>query len=111
MQKKMIISLLAGIILSGAMLYLAFRNVPMADLAQYLGQIEYYWILPATALVMATFILRTLRWRIILMSADSIGFWQAYHPLMIGFMMNCILPGRVGELARPALLRKERGIP
>jgi len=31
--------------------------------------------------------------------------------LMIGFMINCILPGRVGEVARPAVLQKKENIP
>ena len=30
---------------------------------------------------------------------------------MIGFMINCILPGRVGEVARPAVLKKNENIP
>ena len=30
---------------------------------------------------------------------------------MIGFMINCVLPGRVGELARPAILQKNNNIP
>ena len=30
---------------------------------------------------------------------------------MIGFMINCILPGRVGELARPMILQKKTKIP
>ncbi|MEJ2040866.1 MAG: lysylphosphatidylglycerol synthase transmembrane domain-containing protein, partial [Desulfosarcinaceae bacterium] len=28
-----------------------------------------------------------------------------------GFMMNCVLPGRIGEVARPLLLKKERQVP
>jgi uncharacterized protein (TIRG00374 family) len=60
--------------------------------------------------MVTTFVLRTLRWQLILKSIDQIGFRQAFHPLMIGFMMNCVLPGRVGELARPVLLRQKHGI-
>jgi len=40
-----------------------------------------------------------------------VNFWDAFHPLMIGFMMNCIIPGRVGELARPAILKKTENVP
>jgi hypothetical protein len=43
---------------------------------------------------------------LILEPASKISFWKAFHPLMIGFMLNCILPGRVGEVARPAILQK-----
>ncbi len=30
---------------------------------------------------------------------------------MIGFMINCVLPGRVGEVARPVILQKKENIP
>jgi len=30
---------------------------------------------------------------------------------MIGFMINCILPGRVGEVARPIILKKKENVP
>lgn len=111
MHRKLIISLLVGGLISALTLYLAFRNVPLRDLLNYLGTIDYVWLLPTAALVMVAFILRVYRWRIILKGAQAVGFWQAFHPLMIGFMMNCVLPGRVGEIARPAILRKQRGVP
>ena len=30
---------------------------------------------------------------------------------MIGFMANCVYPGRIGEIARPLLLRAKSGVP
>jgi hypothetical protein len=111
MSKKIIFSLLVGGLMSVATLYLAFRNVPLAELYAYLGSISYLWLMPSTFLVVLAFMLRAYRWRLILKSAKTIGFWQAYHPLMIGFMINCILPGRVGEIARPAIIKKEHAVP
>lgn len=111
MKKKFIISFGVGGVLSILTLYLAFRNVPFTQLAGYLGTINYWWILPTAGLIVATFVLRVLRWQIILSSTHTVSFRQAFHPLMIGFMMNCILPGRLGEIARPILLKKGRGIP
>jgi glycosyltransferase 2 family protein len=110
MSKKLIISLAIGVLVSALTLYLSFRNVPLSQLAAYLKTINYWWIVPMLALVFATFSLRTLRWQIILGNIDRINFWQAFHPLMIGFMVNCVLPGRVGELARPVLLKQKRGV-
>jgi hypothetical protein len=31
--------------------------------------------------------------------------------MMIGFMINCVLPGRLGEIARPIILQKKEKIP
>lgn len=111
MPKKLLIPLITGCLISALTLYLAFRNVPMDELLAYIGTINYWWILPTIVILGLTFVLRTFRWMIILKDICDVTFWQAFHPTMIGFMMNCVLPGRVGELARPALLKKDRGIP
>jgi len=110
MSKKLFISLVIGSLLSALTLYLSFRNVPIGQLVSYLGRINYWWMVPTVALFASTFVLRTFRWQLILRNVDQIGFQQAFHPLMIGFMMNCVLPGRVGELARPVLLKQNQGI-
>ena len=111
MNKKLMISLLLGAALSGLTLYLAFRNVPMQALLNYLSTINYWWIGPTVLLVVAGFCLRVVRWRIILRQTGTVSYWQAFHPLMIGFMMNCVFPGRIGEFARPVLLKKNHHIP
>ena len=111
MKRNLTISLFAGIAVSAVALYLAFRNVPLLDLISYLGSINYLWVIPSIAVAMFSFVIRVLRWQIILSSARRISFWRAFHPLMIGFMVNCVLPGRVGEVARPVILRKRENFP
>jgi uncharacterized protein (TIRG00374 family) len=111
MKNHFITSFVVGIFISIAALYLAFRHVPVGDLWLYLKSINYAWMVPAVFLVMVGFFLRTLRWQFILESSYKIGIWQAFHPLMIGFMINCILPGRVGEFARPVILQKKEKVP
>jgi uncharacterized protein (TIRG00374 family) len=111
MKNKTFIPLILGIILSALALYFAFRNVPFSELIIYLASINYLWIVPAVVVIFISFAIRAYRWQIILESAHKVGFWQAFNPLMIGFMINCILPGRVGELARPAVLLKKEKVP
>jgi uncharacterized protein (TIRG00374 family) len=111
MKKKLILSLVVGIILSAGGLYLAFRNVPFNELLSYFAVINYWWLIPSFGLVILSFVLRALRWQIIVGSVSRIGFGSSFHPLMIAFMINCILPGRVGELARPVLLKKNENLP
>jgi len=111
MKKKLIVSLALGILLSSAALYLAFRNVPLVDLMAYMRTINYVWVLPAALLVAIGFVLRAVRWRIILSTTEKVSFRQSYHPLMIGFMLNCLLPGRVGEAARPLILSRAKAVP
>ncbi len=111
MNRKMVISLLVGVAVSAVACYFAFRNVPFGDLVAYLRRIDYIWVLPSAAGIMAAFFLRAVRWQYILNATESVGFAGAYHPLMIGFMMNCVFPGRIGEVARPLVLRRRDAVP
>ncbi len=108
MKNHLIISLVAGIALSAAALYFAFRSVPLNELVHYLKSINYLWMFPAVILVLISFFIRALRWQFILASNHKIKIWRAFHPMMIGFMINCVLPGRLGEFARPAILQKTK---
>lgn len=107
----MIISLAIGIFVSVIGLYLAFRNVPFDELIAYLQSIRYVWGIPSMGIVVLCFVLRSWRWQIILKSSVNVDFFQAFHPLNIGFMLNCIFPGRVGEIARPIILHRKVGVP
>ena len=111
MPRRLFVSLAVGIAFSLLALYLALRNVPLKHLSAYLNQVNYLWMGPAVLAVLVSFLLRVWRWQIILGHSPRIGFWDAHHPLMIGFMINCILPGRVGEIARPVILKKRNQVP
>lgn len=110
MKKKLTISFVVGLVISAAALYFAFKNIPVRELGRYLGSINYFWMVPAVAVTLFSFFLRAVRWRTILASVRRIGIWRAYHPMIIGFMINCVLPGRLGEAARPVILQKEEKI-
>jgi uncharacterized protein (TIRG00374 family) len=104
-------SFIGGIAISTMALYFAFRNVPFIELFEYLASINYLWVLPAVLVTLFSFFLRAVRWQIILDSAKKIGVMRAFHPMMIGFMINCVLPGRLGEVVRPVLLHKKESVP
>lgn len=104
MSKKILFAFLIGLLISSLSLYFTFQNIPADQLLSTLSQIHYHWILPSILLVVFAFIFRTLRWQILLQADTKVSFRQAYHPLQIGFMINCTIPARIGELARPFIL-------
>lgn len=110
MNKKQFFSLVIGIAISAITLYLAFRNVPFSDLVAYFKKIDYLWILPAIICCIVSFLLRAYRWQLLLSETCKLPFFRLYHPMMIGFMLNCILPGRVGELVRPVIFSKRESV-
>lgn len=109
-NNKTILSLIAGLLLSGIALYLTFRNIPLHEFVSYLKTVNYWWVIPAVTMALASFFIRVVRWQLLLLPIKKTGFWSAFHPLMIGFMLNCLLPARVGELARPAIFYKKEGV-
>lgn len=110
LNKKTYISFVIGLLFSAIALYFTFINIPLSELAGYLKKIDYFWLLPSLVLALLSYALRIWRWQLILMPVKRSGFWSAFHPLVIGFMINCILPGRVGEIARPAIYYKKENV-
>ncbi|HPR74443.1 MAG TPA: lysylphosphatidylglycerol synthase domain-containing protein, partial [Bacteroidales bacterium] len=94
LNKKTIASLIMGILFSGIALYLTFINIPLSGLSDYITTINFWWVMPSLLFALLSYILRVVRWQIILNPVKKTNFWHAFHPLVIGFMMNCVFPGR-----------------
>jgi uncharacterized protein (TIRG00374 family) len=106
MNQKALISLLVGTLFSGGGLYLAFRNVPLASLSEYALHFRYGWLLPSAACLVLAYLIRSMRWQWLLMPAGKPRLASAYHSIVISMMANCLLPGRIGELVRPVVIKK-----
>jgi hypothetical protein len=61
-------------------------------------------------MAIATFALRALRWTWLLRPVASVPFYPAFVATAFGFAANN-LPGKVGEVLRPALLARSRKLP
>jgi len=109
-SKKVVLSFIIGLVFSAFALFFTFRNIPLEELMLYLRSINYWWTIPSILIAVVSILLRVVRWQIILRPIKLTGFWQSFHPLMVGFMFNYILPGRVGELARPAIFSRRENI-
>ena len=69
MKKNMTISFIGRVLVSAGALYFAFKNVPLTELFNYLASINYFWVLPAVLVAVFSFMLRAVRWQIILESS------------------------------------------
>ena len=110
-HNKLILSLIIGIFFSGLALLVTFKNIPLKDFIIYLKSVNYWWAIPSLCIGMGSFLLRVVRWQLILKPVKKATFLSSFHPLMIGFMINSVLPGRVGEIARPAIFSRKEGVP
>lgn len=100
-----------GILLSMGFIYLAVKGVDLSDVGSRLMQLEYYYIIPVVFAVVLAHYLRTLRWGIILKSLTEYNQWKLFVISSIGFMAINLLPARLGEFARPYLVKKTNNIP
>ena len=78
---------------------------------EYLTTINYWWSIPSVVITLLGFVLRVVRWQLLLSPVKKTKFWNAYHPMMIGFALNCLLPARMGEVGRPAVFSKKEKVP
>lgn len=68
------------------------------------------WIVPLAAVVfMTSYMVRSLRWQILLRPLGTFRFGQVRDVLLTAFMVNNLLPARLGELVRPLALWKVAG--
>ncbi|HET7768103.1 MAG TPA: lysylphosphatidylglycerol synthase transmembrane domain-containing protein [Chloroflexota bacterium] len=103
-------SLAIGLLVSAVCIWLLLRTIDPAGVAEALGSADPGWLGLALLSIAASFALRCWRWQLFFLPADRVGFWAAFAPTMIGYMLNTVLPGRVGELARAALVSRTEGV-
>jgi len=98
-----------GIAISAFLVYLLFRSVELATVAQAFRQAHLVFLAPALAIYFGGVLVRTLRWAILFRPVQRIGFRRLFVVMVVGFMANDILPLRAGEVVRAFMLwRKER---
>lgn len=72
---------------------------------------NYFWIILSLLLSFLAFILRAYRWKYTLETlGHSPSFWNRYHAMMIGYLVNMTIP-RAGEASRAAMLYRSDKIP
>lgn len=100
-----------GLGLTALFLWLAVRNVRLAELAQVLSEARWEWIAVMAAVAFMDLMVRALRWRILLRRVGSPGFWLLLRLEAIGLGVNNVLFMRLGELTRAFLAGREIRIP
>jgi uncharacterized protein (TIRG00374 family) len=104
---KRTLLIIASILVSLVVLWVAVQDVPLTEVGQNLSQIDLVWSLICLLLVFLGLWARGVRWRGLL--DNRIPLKKTFHISNIMFMLN-YLPLRLGEVARTALAARE-GVP
>lgn len=104
------ITKVVGLALTVIFLVLAFQRVDLPSFLDELRNVNYVWLVPSAVCTLLGYMLRTVRWRVILSGAARAPLSTLFPVLIMGFATNNLLPGRLGEFWRAYLLGRKRGV-
>ena len=103
------ISIAFGIAVSAACLWIAFRRVELADLMASFRLADFRWLILYPLFATGLNLIRSEIWRLLLRKRVSVA--DAFWGYSVGFLVNNVMPLRVGEAARIGVLARKRKLP
>lgn len=100
--------LLPGLIVSAVTLTVALYFVDLRELAEALRLADYRYIALGLGIAVLWVVVRALFWRTLLQ--DKPTFRDVFYTECEGYLLNNILPFRLGEVARVLLLNRKTGL-
>jgi uncharacterized protein (TIRG00374 family) len=107
---KRTLHVLVALAISAVCVWLAMRNVSIAEMWRVLRGANYLGFVATMALTIFGFWLRAIRWRSFIAAPRRLGTGSLFSATMIGFMANMVLPLRLGEFVRPWALARREGL-
>jgi uncharacterized protein (TIRG00374 family) len=87
--------------LSLVFLWLAFRDVAFSQVTAAFSRADYRFVALALALVLVSPLARAARWRLLYHpDQKGLSYFRLAEVLLIGQMLNIVVPARLGEVAR-----------
>lgn len=106
------LSIVAGFLVSGLLLYFAVRNIEFAKLAAIYSKVNSFYLVPFFLVIVLELFFRGARWRLLLSPSNpGIRVADAFKLEAAGLALNNILPLRLGELARATFAAKLFKVP
>lgn len=103
-----LIALLLGVVIVTSI----FNFSGFSNVFEILKSASLFWVLLCCASILMTFFLRTWRWSVILRSAGYVFPRDLlFKCIMFGWLLNYLIPARVGDIARGAALKTTEDAP
>ncbi len=94
---------------AGVVATLWWRGPAWTGVADAFRAVQWPWVAAAVGLNLLSVLLRALAWRTVIVNAfekPHPSFMLVFSAFSVGLFANAILPGRIGELARVAVLNR-----
>ena len=98
------LNLIIGILIGTFLLYLFLRKADFEQFKKSLTEANYGIIFIVLILILFTYCIRAFRWQLFLLPIKKAKVSNLISTTIIGFSITTLLPGRLGEIARPCLL-------
>lgn len=106
------VKFLAAFALAALLLWWVFRGVDPAELGQALSRVSFPTLLLAGLVNLAHNVFRIWRWQALLAPIrEDVSFRTAFSATIVGYATSWVLPARLGEIVRPALLASREKMP
>ena len=99
-----------GIAISIVLLVVLVRIVNLDEMLAALRTVDYLYVALAIVLVIATFWLKAVRWRVLLAPVGAVSTTDLFSAVTIGMMANNLLPARAGEVIRAVVVGRHQRI-
>ena len=99
-----------GIGISIFFMGLLLRKIDFQKLAAAMQTMDYRFLVPVVLFTFASYFLRAVRWKFLLISEKNISLKSLYPATIIGYMANNLLPARLGEFVRAYVLAQREGL-
>jgi uncharacterized protein (TIRG00374 family) len=104
---KLAIALVIGLVL----LAISLWGIDFGEMRGHMARARPIWIVFAGALYLLAYVVRSLRWRLILSPVEKITVGESFSMMMAGYFLNYVIPIRAGEVAKSFFLKRLRGVP
>ena len=101
---------LFGTFLGAVFLFAWLKMVNWQEFIAYFKSSDLNHVLLFSLFYVLAYILRSLRWRLIMKPVYKMSIWQSFGLFMSGLMINYIVPVRAGELAKSVILKRKYNI-
>jgi uncharacterized protein (TIRG00374 family) len=103
--------LIVGFGLSVIAIIVILTTIDFSLFVQALSQSDWRWFLLSSLIMATSYFARAWRWKNLLLYEPMPPFMPRYKAVQMGFFINSILPLRIGEFARPMILKQLSGVP
>jgi uncharacterized protein (TIRG00374 family) len=97
---------LIGFSISIVCLFFAFKGIQWIEVAESFERANLWWLSASVLCQLLALVFAGFRWNTIINLSD-VSWAQTSGAMVVGYMVNNILPGRMGEFVRPIMLGLE----